>query len=262
MQRNKCRLCDGELLDKFTLTLLNKYDVKYSECAACLSLQTEPPYWLDEAYTQGNLSNLDTGSAQRNINNLAVCFAISKLFGITNILDIGGGDGLLCRLLRDYGLNCYVKDKFATPKYAQGFTLQNFETPDLILCFEAIEHFSNTKKDLDQLFDQNPPALLISTSIYSNQQQDWWYLSPQSGQHVFFYSQKAIELIANTYNYEVITRGSFIFFIKHASNFKKFISWLCLSHHVYRWIKSIIFTLPTPNVWTDYLAQQSKLDIH
>jgi hypothetical protein len=56
------------------------------------------------------LSYLDTGRAQRNLSDLAVCFFVSKLYKLKNIIDFGGGDGLLCRFLRDYGLNCFVKD--------------------------------------------------------------------------------------------------------------------------------------------------------
>ena len=47
-----------------------------------------------------------------------------------------------CAGCRDYDLNCYVKDKYATPTYAQGFTDQDFSVPDLIIGFEVLEHFS------------------------------------------------------------------------------------------------------------------------
>jgi len=54
----------------------------------------------------------------------------------------GIGDGLLCRLLRDYNVNCYVKDKYAVATYGQGFSELDFATPNLLLAFEVLEHFA------------------------------------------------------------------------------------------------------------------------
>ena len=98
MNSAKCRLCNGSLKASFCLEVLAKYEVQYYKCADCQSLQTETPYWLDEAYDHKNLSNTDTGAAQRNLHNLAACFVMAKLFNAKNVIDVGGGDGLLCRM--------------------------------------------------------------------------------------------------------------------------------------------------------------------
>jgi len=124
---SQCRLCDNSISHRFNQKIFGKYDVEYFECLCCGSLQTELPYWLDEAYGNNNQSHLDTGAAQRNILNLAVCLTIAKLYNLKNVIDVGGGDGLLCRLLRDYEINCYVKDKYSVPKYGKGFTEQDFK---------------------------------------------------------------------------------------------------------------------------------------
>jgi len=192
----KCRLCSGSITKVFSKIILGKYDAGYYKCIDCLSLQTEPPYWLDEAYDIANLSNTDTGAAQRNINNLTASFVIAKLISAKNIIDIGGGDGLLCRLLRDYKFNCYVKDKYAHATYSQGFQNEDFDIPDLIIGFEVLEHYPDPILDLEDMFSKGSPALLISTEVYKDQDQDWWYLSPETGQHVFFYSVVALNYIA------------------------------------------------------------------
>src|ERR1700677_3533845 len=88
-----CRLYEGRLIRKFGYAVLHKHEVGYFECDQCGSLQTEFPYWLDEAYGS-NLSTLDTGAAQRNLQNLAAAYLISKLFAVRDTLDFGGGDGL------------------------------------------------------------------------------------------------------------------------------------------------------------------------
>jgi hypothetical protein len=254
----KCRLCDGPLTHRFNVKVLGKHDVKYFDCADCRSLQTETPYWLDEAYGGNSLSSLDTGAAQRNITNLAACFAISRLFRVRNAIDIGGADGLLCRLLRDYGINCFVTDKYATPTYAQGFTEPDFEKPDLVIAFEVLEHFPSPKSDLNDLFKYSPNVLLLSTALYTGQQQDWWYLVPESGQHVFFYSEKALKLIAERSGYQIVISGGFVLFTRSATPLQRNIARFLLTGRISRLIKAFVVTRATPGVWKDHLFQVEK----
>lgn len=203
-----CRLCQGTVHKKFKLRLVNKYLIDYLECSRCGSLQTETPYWLHEVYNH-NLAPLDTGAAQRTITNLAAAYVVARLFGLRNVLDFGGGDGLLCRLLRDYGVNCYSVDKYATAIYAQSFGKPDFDAPDLLLAFEVIEHFANPSTDVAGIFEKRPGVVLLSTGQYREQGPDWWYLSPESGQHVFFYSAKAIDFLGKEYGYSVVRSGNY-----------------------------------------------------
>jgi Methyltransferase domain len=257
---NYCRLCGGQLSTRFNLTVLHKHEVSYYICQECQSLQTENPYWLIEAY-QHSLSNLDTGAAQRVLRNLAACYSVAKLFGVKNVIDIGGGDGLLCRLLRDYGINCFVKDKYAEPSYAQGFTEPNFGVADLILAFEVFEHFQNPKSDLDAFFALGSNLFLVSTCVYKNEQHDWWYLSPEGGQHVFFYSKKALQLIALKYGYELIICGSIILFARGnvLNRAKLLFAKLLLNRYSNRILRSVVVLLPTQGVWRDHLLKKAKM---
>jgi methyltransferase family protein len=254
-----CRLCGGRSQKLFSQTILQKYQVSYYKCDACSSLQTEPAYWLDEAY-RNNLSYLDTGAAQRNLTNLAVCFFISKLYKLNDIIDFGGGEGLLCRLLRDYGLNCFVKDKYATVTYAQGFTEPNFKNPDLVIAFEVLEHFSCPRRDLDNLFCLNPKVLFVSTGIYADQQRDWWYLAPESGQHVFFYSKKALRMIADKYGYVLVTKADFILFVRPTliSNAKSALTKMILNRVLIRFLRAFIAFVPAPYAGNDRWLQQEE----
>jgi hypothetical protein len=220
-----CRLCGSDAQPQFSLTVLQKYQVQYYLCTRCKSLQTEAPYWLQEAYSdassadsQGsaskNLNNLDTGAAQRNLRSLAATMLVAKALKAKNLVDYGGGDGLLCRLLRDYGLNAFVSDPHASPTYAQGFTDPNFEHPDLLTAFEVFEHLPDPATDLAGLFATDPVALLATTSIYSGQGPDWWYLIPETGHHIFFYSEEALKIIADRHGYELLRPGAHILFVK------------------------------------------------
>ena len=254
----QCRLCGNSTSHRFNKQIFGKYDVCYSECFNCGSLQTEPPYWLDEAYANSNLSNLDTGAAQRNIQNLAACLVIAKLYNLNNVIDIGGGDGLLCRLLRDYEINCYVKDKHSKPTYSQGFTEQDFKDTDLIIGFEVLEHLSNPEVDLEELFNYKPKLLLLTTDIWQRQPKDWWYLVPESGQHVFFYSKKALQIIALKYEYKLLICSSYILFIKNNSPIKNLFAKLLLTRQIIRLIRGLVAVSPAGGSWKDHLLQKEK----
>ena len=51
-------------------------------------------------------------------------YFLSKLLKIKKGLDWGSGDGLLCRLLRDYEINFYSIDKYSHQKYSQNLQLK------------------------------------------------------------------------------------------------------------------------------------------
>jgi hypothetical protein len=256
-----CRLCDGNLSYRFNQRVLRKYDVKYFECEQCRSMQTERPYWLDEAY-RNHLSSLDTGAAQRNLQNLAACYVVCTLFQIRNAIDIGGGDGLLCRLLRDHAINCFVTDKFANPTYAQGFTDPDFKTPDLVFAFEVLEHFAYPKLDVEQLFHYGSRLIFVSTELYTAQNRDWWYFAPEGGQHVFFYSKYALDHIAAKYDYVLIRCGSRMLFVKQDSvnSFKSFLLQRLLSNKIIRLVQAVIMLLPIPGVWMDHSFMKNNCD--
>nr|WP_145545484.1 class I SAM-dependent methyltransferase [Variovorax boronicumulans] len=203
-----CRLCGGRVEFKFAQRLLAKHQVSYWRCEQCESLQTDPPHWLDEAYAS-NLAFLDTFAAQRTLNNLAASFLVSKFLRLPNVVDFGGSDGILCRLLRDLEVNCCVLDKYAQPKYAQGFDKPMFDRPDLVLAFEVLEHFAHPRWDLAEIFKGEPRAVLLSTQTYSCQGVDWPYLAPETGQHVFFYSESALRMIGERHGYVVQFSGMY-----------------------------------------------------
>jgi Methyltransferase domain len=207
-----CRLCGGSTTRQFSRLVLNSYDVGFFKCAGCHSLQTQQPHWLDKAYTN-SLAALDTGAAQRNLTNLGAVAMTATALRLQNLLDFGGGDGLLCRLLRDYGFNCFLSDKYAVGSYAQGFTVPDFERPDLVLAFEVFEHFANPTEDLAAVFALKPKVLLASTELFDGQDATWWYLTPETGQHVFFYSPEAVLLVAERHGYRVFRSGSYLVFI-------------------------------------------------
>jgi Methyltransferase domain len=196
-----CRLCGSESAMKFQLRGFNRLNTVYFECTNCGSLQTQEPSWLQEAYTNSNLSITDTGAAQRVLVNHAWVLMFARFFQLRRMLDFGGGDGLLCRLLRNRGLDAYTTDDHVKSTYAPSFEGTLTRGYDLITAFEVFEHLPHPSSSLQRLFEVEPRFIVGSTEIYSGQDSSWWYLSPHTGQHVFFYSPKALELLARRYRY-------------------------------------------------------------
>ena len=201
---------------------LNRYQVSYIFCSKCESLQSEDPYWLEEAYSDA-ISGFDTGALQRSLIACSSVTAICKVLGLRGrIIDYGGGAGVLCRLLRDSGSDAWVYDKFADPVFARTFNVNSSglvdARPQIVTAFEVIEHFSEPAKDLDELFVSDAKALILSTILYNGEDQSWWYLTPDSGQHIFFYSRKAMNLIAKRYNRHYTALGGLHLFTKKQPN--------------------------------------------
>lgn len=214
-----CKLCNGVTKKMFNLMILDKYQGEYYECINCGSLQISDVYWLEEAYRTGNLSSLDHGVIQRNLDNFCIVYFFSKIFSVKKILDFGGGTGILTRLLRDYGLDSFFYDRHVAHSVAPSFNSTVIVDSDLRLAFEVLEHFINPDQDFNLLFDNNPEYIIVSTELYANQGSDWPYLVPQSGQHIFFYSKKAMEFIAKKNRYQYLNVGGYGLFCRAGSNF-------------------------------------------
>lgn len=218
LSENQCRLCGGRLARKFSRTVLSRYEVGYFECADCEALQTEPPYWLAEAYSGNNLAVADTGAVLRNLESQAIVYVIARVVHIpanAAILDFGGGNGLLCRLLRDLGFDARFLEPNATNDFAQGFQVEGMDQRyDMICSFEVFEHMSSPREAFAELLGAKPEVCIVGTATYRGQGDDWWYLGPESGQHVFFYSEQAMQYAASTHFYSYAGFGATHIFTK------------------------------------------------
>ena len=259
-ETESCRLCDGITHSVFQASLLQKYEINYLECTDCHSLQTETPFWLDEAYAH-NLGDMDCGAAQRNLSSATASMIVAKIWNLHHAVDHGGGDGLLCRLLRDYGLNCFVEDKYAAPTYAQGYAVPNFETPDVIFAFEVFEHFTDPAKEIAALFVRAPKALFGSTQSYTNQRADWRYLSRHSGHHIFFYSDKALDIIGRRHGYKAVRSGPYFLFVRDdlAGKAKLALFNLLSNKYALRLFRGLLAIAPHPGVANDIASMKREL---
>ena len=210
---DRCRLCKGSLTQAFETEILGRLKVRYFRCDRCDSLQSENPYWLDEAYEVA-IAASDTGAVARNLICHAAITSVRKILGVKGrFLDYGGGGGMLCRLLRDSGMDAYLFDRYSAPLYAGGFVLDpgSIEPGSLGLlsAIEVFEHCVNPATDLGELFAMRPQVLFATTIPYSGEGEDWWYIGRQTGQHVFFYSRKSLQYLGDVHRYHYYSVGMF-----------------------------------------------------
>lgn len=194
-----CRLCGGATQLAFRKQVLGQHQVAYFRCAQCGSLQTEAPYWMDQAYATG-AERYDTGKASRTLGNFLLLPQLLQILQVSPsdiAVDFGGGTGLFARLMRDAGYNFFTHDKFGSSEFMGSFTWDQLDRPcNLITLFEVAEHFVNPAQEWNRLVACDPQWILGSTGLYAGQSEDWDYLSAESGQHVFFYSPESMALIA------------------------------------------------------------------
>lgn len=208
----KCKICQKETKKIFKAMILNKYTIDYFHCPNCGFLQTQEPFWLDEAYKDPiNIS--DTGYLSRNIY---LSKKLTVLLGLffdkkAKFLDYAGGYGVLVRLMRDIGFDFYWNDKYTQNIFARGFEGGLLDNYEAITTFESFEHFAEPIKEIENM-------LLISKNIIFTTEllpspvvpypDKWWYYGLEHGQHISFYSEKTLNYIAKKYNLFLYKVGS------------------------------------------------------
>jgi len=199
-----CKICNSAARNIFSCKVLNKYIVSYYLCDTCGFIQTEEPYWLDEAYRDA-INICDTGVMRRNIYFSKITSIILYYFfdGKAIYLDYAGGYGILTRLMRDMGFNFYWKDLYAQNLVARGFEYQkDYGDAELITSFESFEHFKDPLQEFEMMLSISK-NILFSTNLIPYpvpEPKDWWYYGPEHGQHISFYSPKTLRFLSKKHD--------------------------------------------------------------
>lgn len=205
-----CKIC-GCISSAWSKALiLNKYDIQYYSCGNCGFIQTEAPYWLDEAYSSA-IARSDIGIISRNTKLSSFCSALIPMFYDYrgSFLDYGGGNGMFVRMMRDSGFNFYWHDKYASNQFAKGFESPQDERFSLVTAFEVFEHLPQPLEAIEDMFHYSD-TLIFSTRLLPRWKiapNDWWYFTPDTGQHVSLYSRESLELIAKKFNVQLSSNG-------------------------------------------------------
>ncbi len=212
----KCNVCSADTKYLFAEKVLFKYDVKYFKCLECGFIQTESPYWLEEAY-KDPVSIYDVGMPQRSVLwRLAIERIINKFFERNSqFVDYGGGTGLLVRLMRDAGFDFYRYDPYSDNIFARGFDVSDLQDRnikfELLTAFEVFEHLENPLAALEEMFRLSD-SILFTTLLQPSDEtkvnpKTWAYFSQQTGQHISFYTKEALNRIALKFGCNLYSDG-------------------------------------------------------
>lgn len=205
-----CRICSAESNYIFSAKILNKYKIGYYYCQKCGFLETEEPYWLEEAY-KFPINISDTGLIQRNVYlSKKVAVLLYFIFGKNeNYLDYAGGYGLFTRLMRDIGFNFYHSDPYTQNLFAKGFEDNNTTNYKALTAFEVFEHFVNPIDEIMKMLKRTN-NIIFTTELLPNpipMPDEWWYYGLEHGQHVAFYSMRTLQMIAQKFALKFYSNG-------------------------------------------------------
>lgn len=210
-----CKICSGKVSHFATARLLQRHDVTYYLCGVCGFLQTEAPYWLEEAYSDA-IAPTDIGLANRNINLALLTRSLIRLCFNPDgrFLDYAGGYGLLVRLMRDAGYDFRLYDRYCRNIFAGGFAEAEGElgTYELITAFEFLEHVHDPLQEMERLLGHSR-NILFSTEIYPETAPlpgEWWYFGMDHGQHISFYTVRSLRMMARRLSLNYYTNGASI----------------------------------------------------
>lgn len=199
-----CKICSGLSIFYLSTKVLGKYDVRYYKCQSCQHIQTEEPYWLNEAYSNA-ITKLDVGLIARNEFIVPIVrTVVSKWFNSTSkFIDYGGGYGMLVRMMRDRGFDFYRQDIYCDNLYAEHFDVSDnlpFKA-ELLTAFEVFEHLVDPVEEMKKMLSLSD-TILFTTSVQPSDTvtpESWWYFIPETGQHISLYSRESLKQLANKF---------------------------------------------------------------
>lgn len=249
-----CKICGSKSSKIFDAQILKMHSVSYYKCKNCEFIQTDEPYWLEQAYSSA-ITSQDIGLINRNIifsplvEIIIYCFFNEK----RNFLDYGGGYGMFVRLMRDRGLNFKRYDTYCDNLFAKGFDYVKGEKFELITAFEVFEHLVDPLVEIERMLKISN-SILFTTEVQPKDFIDpikWWYVMPETGQHISLYSIKTLYFIAQKYKLNFYTNGSSF----HMLTNKK-INSIYFKLLTNKYISNIMSTLIRKRaslLWKDYL---------
>ncbi|CAK7050662.1 MAG: hypothetical protein PHAS_01536 [Phascolarctobacterium sp.] len=216
----RCKICNSETIIFDMAVVLRKYDVAYYQCPQCGFIQTEAAYWINEAYSDA-IAYSDIGLIGRNILLSSQCSAVFKLALLPprnehfSFLDYGAGYGMFVRMMRDKGFDLHWYDKYCQNLFAKGFEKQHGKY-DVATAVELFEHLTEPLTDIEEMF-KLADNIVFTTGLLPNpipKINAWRYYCPETGQHIAFYTPRALEIVAKKFNRYYVHYGDFHAFTK------------------------------------------------
>jgi len=199
-----CKICENKAKNIFQHHILNKFWVNYFHCELCDFIQTEEPYWLEEAYM--GIEDQDFGRNEIVRNKLNII--LPRFFDIKGkFLDFAGGIGMLTKMMREKGFDFYWSDKYCRNIFAKGFEHKGGVKYEALTTIECFEHFVNPIESIQELFSLSDSIIFTTLLLPKKMDKNWWYFVPEQGQHISFYSVKTLEKIATQFGANFYSDG-------------------------------------------------------
>ncbi len=207
-----CNICNAPAQEVFRAKILGKYEAPYFQCTQCGFLRAPEPFWLEESYSSA-ITALDIGMLKRNLELREVVTAMLRAYfdASGKFVDYGGGYGMLVRLLRDRGMDFYRQDIYAENLFAKNFDLSDAGTEkfELLTAFEVFEHLEHPVAEIEKML-QLSDNILFSTELQpipDPRPDTWWYILPEIGQHISFFSKGSLEALAKQMGLHLSSNG-------------------------------------------------------
>ena len=157
--------------------------------------------------------------ARNIVNQITTTAILDVMFpSARSFLDFGAGHGIFVRLMRDHGFEFRWYDPHATNDYARGFEHRDGMSYDFLTAFEVLEHLVDPYVELDKIMSL-ADNVLVSTELLPTPApriSDWWYYAPRSGQHISFYTLSTLKEIAQRYQRNLLSCGSYHLFTRQS----------------------------------------------
>lgn len=208
-----CNVCSKATTFIDKAQVLSKYDVQYFRCTTCGFIQTEKPYWLNEAYSEA-INQSDLGLLSRNIALARITKVIIMTLFNSNakFMDYGGGYGIFVRLMRDFGFDFFRFDKFCANLFAVGFDadIEEKKQYELITAFEVFEHLTSPLDEIESMLNFSKNILFSTLLVPSHNPKpnEWWYYGLDHGQHISFFTLQSLSVIAERFSLNLYSNGS------------------------------------------------------
>ena len=192
---------------------LSGVPVDYCRCAACGFLFTDVfDGWSDEQFKlhiyNGEYLFVDPDYGEKRPRKCAEMVAAlwAQRKAQTRVLDFGGGNDVLCSVLRAKGFRAAQTYDPMVPQHAQP-PQGKF---DLITCFEAFEHMHDPSAGIAQMVGclAETGLVLYSTVVqpagFETCGLDWCYVAPRNG-HISIFTRKALSIAWARHGYTNIS---------------------------------------------------------
>ena len=220
---NKCKICGAESHKLFETLVLGKHNISYYQCENCEFIETEKPFWLEEAYGSA-ISKLDIGLIYRNteLSGFVESLLLQNSFDADKkFIDYGGGYGMFVRMMRDKGFDFFRQDMYCENLFAEFFDIEDLENDnqnfEILTAFEVFEHLLDPMDEIKKMLKFSNTIIFSTELIPVNKKltstDDWWYFVPEGGQHIAFYSLKSLAVIAKNFNLELFSNGSSLYIL-------------------------------------------------